>query len=1027
MSARKRNSSFTRHNTTWSRRVGLLICLAFVAVSGGPIHADVPPDSGGLNYFKNFFVTGNYATASVDFGSQSGGNGLVTATITTGQLIPNDADVVGAFLYWQTIVGAETPLGQPIALPPGVHPTFRTYALNNPDDPNGPVDLAKLVSEVSLLSTFSPCWSGGGGTANKMRTYRADVRRLLPYVTDPTTGLPIGKAIVNNQSFQVQLPDNGTGNQTPQTAGATLLIIYRLPTETLKSVVLYDGLQIKPDGPPATTTRVQTLRGFYDASATPGAKLTILAGSGAKNTTDQVLFGNGSEISPIATNPFFTRDTNSPGSDRAWDGVTFPRPNTTDLPLDMSSLVWTPYGQQVTVQVKHTSASPYDCLATSAMIFSTEVDDRDFDGLLDVWETGDISATIPTHAPLLEPTGQPLPDLYAMQADPDQQDIFFQLAFMSSPAYNDPLGQVVAHTHRPSAAVLNDIATVLKGNAQGMAPPPRYNPANPTAKPQTTAIKVHFDVGNVYQGDNFVPAALAEGGDELTETLECTVQENNCSFPGFHGVVGWKRGFQALKEELQLFNHNRRHIFRFVLLAHALGLPRDDDPTTTTVNESKWPRSISGASDGGDGGGDFIVTLGQWDNNTGTDFVQKSTFVHEFGHTMGLRHGGQESTATFAAVNCKPSYLSVMNYLFQIRGLIGPTAAIDYSRQDLQLRTGLTGNAQSDLNEASLRETELRVEGGTASAFYGTRWYAPQATSLLDNLPGPTGPQVATSASTRHCDGSPLRPDELVSGQTETPMVRIDGTYPSGRIDWNASGTLDSSPLPVYPQDINYNGDGPGSDPAVLPPTKDGTFTGWDDWSHVDLRQVGARRVPGIMSLEIARNELPEDDPIFGDWGYGDWGYGDWGYGDWGYGDWGYGDWGYGDWGYGDWGYGDDIDEATATSQGPAANSLSYTTTNQAIILRWQGPQGGGTVLKFEVWRALNAISNNNLPTNLTLNGVLPILPACTKANPVDPSSLLVCTYTDSTAQNNRPYFYFVMTEFASGQRTRSEILPASR
>ena len=217
------------------------------------------------------------------------------------------------------------------------------------------------------------------------------------------------------------------------------------------------------------------------------------------------------------------------------------------------------------------------------------------------------------------------------------------------------------------------------------------------------------------------------------------------------------------------------------------------------------------------------------------------------------------------------------------------------------------------------------------------------------------------------------------------------------------------------------------SDPIVLAPAADGTFTGWDDWAHVDLRQVGARRVPGYCPLETARDELPENDPIFGDWGYGDWGYGDWGYGDygdWGYGDWGYGDWGYGDWGYGDWGYGDDIDEPTARSMGPAANSLSFTTTNQAIIVEFQGPTGGGAIEKFELWRSLNAISNTNLPTNLTPNGIEPVAPACTQAAPESP---VMCTYTDSSALNNRNYFYFVMTEFTSTQRTRSALLPASR
>ena len=123
-------------------------------------------------------------------------------------------------------------------------------------------------------------------------------------------------------------------------------------------------------------------------------------------------------------------------------------------------------------------------------------------------------------------------------------------------------------------------------------------------------------------------------------------------------------------------------------------------------------------------------------------------------------------------------------------------------------------------------------------------------------------------------------------------MVRVDGTYPVGRVDWNATARLDvRSPLRISITTETTT-------PTPGRPSPDGT-TGS---ISISVR-VGARRVPGILSLEIARDDLPESDPIFGDWGYGDWGYGDWGYGDWGYGDWGYGDWGYGDWGYGDWGY----------------------------------------------------------------------------------------------------------------------------
>lgn len=56
----------------------------------------------------------------------------------------------------------------------------------------------------------------------------------------------------------------------------------------------------------------------------------------------------------------------------------------------------------------------------------------------------------------------------------------------------------------------------------------------------------------------------------------------------------------------------------------------------------------------------FVVTLATF--GPAEDFAaQAGTFLHEFGHTLGLRHGGSDH------VNNKPDYFSVMNYLYQMR------------------------------------------------------------------------------------------------------------------------------------------------------------------------------------------------------------------------------------------------------------------------------------------------------------------------------------------------------------------------
>lgn len=53
---------------------------------------------------------------------------------------------------------------------------------------------------------------------------------------------------------------------------------------------------------------------------------------------------------------------------------------------------------------------------------------------------------------------------------------------------------------------------------------------------------------------------------------------------------------------------------------------------------------------------DFIVTLGSWSGQTGSDNDQSGAFMHELGHTLSLGHGGN------SGVNFKPNYLSIMNY-----------------------------------------------------------------------------------------------------------------------------------------------------------------------------------------------------------------------------------------------------------------------------------------------------------------------------------------------------------------------------
>ena len=100
----------------------------------------------------------------------------------------------------------------------------------------------------------------------------------------------------------------------------------------------------------------------------------------------------------------------------------------------------------------------------------------------------------------------------------------------------------------------------------------------------------------------------------------------------------------------------RKPIFRYLLLANS--------------QQASGNASASGSAELI--GDDFMVTLGNWNLKAGTIAqvnYQAATIMHELGHTLGLRHGGDENT------NNKPNYFSVMNYFYQITGLPSPTGA----------------------------------------------------------------------------------------------------------------------------------------------------------------------------------------------------------------------------------------------------------------------------------------------------------------------------------------------------------------
>lgn len=264
------------------------------------------------------------------------------------------------------------------------------------------------------------------------------------------------------------------------------------------------------------------------------------------------------------------------------------------------------------------------------------------------------------------------------------------------------------------------------------------------------------------------------------------------------------------------------------------------------------PSSTSGHSD--IGGGDSIVTLGLWgadddascqpdptqplssgqaycSNQVGTLGVQTGTLLHELGHSLTLTHTGtfyndpNNPSLPSYELNCKPNYLSVMNYLFQVRGFVD--GGFDYSDQTL----ASLNESTSPVNGVPGLSESVGVGNDVFSglpAQHLTRWYS-TPNALDQQLQATTGTRYATV----HCDGSPLLPNER-------PSVRVDGTLQTGGsfsapLDWN-NDLITPDAVPTPGEDLNHNG--------IL---GDAPFSGFNDWAvlntgnSVALQQMSSR------------------------------------------------------------------------------------------------------------------------------------------------------------------------------------------
>ncbi len=188
------------------------------------------------------------------------------------------------------------------------------------------------------------------------------------------------------------------------------------------------------------------------------------------------------------------------------------------------------------------------------------------------------------------------------------------------------------HSHRPSAAAVSSLIAAFANS-------PVTNVCGPTG------ITLIVDYG---QGGNFFGGNLIPGGDT---------------------IVLFDSEFNAYKAAN--FAANRNGYFYYAIHCHRYDAANNNSSGVAEIN-----------------GDDHIVSLQTFLSDSNVS----KTMMHEFGHNLGLRHGGFEN------LNFKPNYNSVMNYRYQLVGIDNNCDAVGDGVLDYSI------GARISLNENSLQE-----------------------------------------------------------------------------------------------------------------------------------------------------------------------------------------------------------------------------------------------------------------------------------------------------------------------------------
>jgi hypothetical protein len=423
--------------------------------------------------------------------------------------------------------------------------------------------------------------------------------------------------------------------------------------------------------------------------------------------------------------------------------------------------------------------------------------DNDGDGLCDAWElsgldvNGDGTVDLPLNLP-------------PYNADPDHKDLYVEIDYMAD----------AAHSHRPLDAALQDVV-------RAFANAPVNNPDG------QTGVALHL-LGS----DGMVDESLPEVASVLFRTRGpgatddfSDIKLGNPPAPCGTGSAVGRFGTPVDRASANCLHilQARQLVFRYAVFGHTYA----EGPDSSGIAELH--------------GNDLLVTFGSWSarniqHGGGQKAVEAGTLMHELGHTLGLEHGGGDSD------NCKPNYLSVMNYTLQFLA-IDPFRPLDYSP-----------SALPDLDETDLAEPD-----GVGGPLNRNVVYAVGGTAKLGPASGPIDwngdGDAADTGLGADINWIPQRGCEAglttLSGHDDWSHLRYSfrasPAFADGVAAPDAVIDLDSTQVELLAADVDYDGDGLSNADDNCPALSN------PDQADADGDEIGDACALGDLALGAAR------------------------------------------------------------------------------------------------------------------------------------------------------------------------------